>query len=123
MHGICGTRISKRAGLRWLAPENLSEPPYNILKGLRSCRNISLKGVTLRMDSRVLPARAVRGAAPTSQGRLIKKPTLTVEVSGADIVVTLPGTGCRVAYTKSEDNKLIASSFSASRVPEEKRKI
>jgi len=53
----------------------------------------------------------------------IKKPTLTVEVSGADIVVTLPGTGCRVAYTKSEDNKLIASSFSASRVPEEKRKI
>jgi hypothetical protein len=54
---------------------------------------------------------------------LFKKPKLTVEVSGADIVVTLPGTGCRVAYTKSEDNKLIVSSFSASRVPEEKRKI
>jgi hypothetical protein len=52
-----------------------------------------------------------------------KKPNLTVEVSGADLVVTLPGTGCRIAYTKSEDNKLIASSFSASRVPEEKRKI
>src|SRR5262245_27861095 len=48
MHGICGTRISKRAGLRWLAPENLSEPPYNSLKGLRSCRNISLKGGSCR---------------------------------------------------------------------------
>jgi hypothetical protein len=52
-----------------------------------------------------------------------KKPTLTVEVSGTDIVVTLSGTGCRVAYTKSEDNKLIASSFSSSRVSQEKRKI
>jgi hypothetical protein len=53
----------------------------------------------------------------------LKKPTLTVEVSGADIIVRLPGTGCRVAYTKSDDDKLIASSFSSSRIPEQKRKI
>ena len=52
-----------------------------------------------------------------------KKPKLTVEVFGAAIVVTMPGTSCRVVYTKTEDNKLIASTFTASKVPEEKRGI
>ena len=52
-----------------------------------------------------------------------KKPKLTVEVLGADIVVTMPGTSCRVVYTKTEDNKLIASTFSASKVPDEKRTV
>jgi hypothetical protein len=52
-----------------------------------------------------------------------KKPKLTVEVLGEDIVVTMPGTSCRVVYTKSEDNKLIASTFSAPKVPEGERRI
>jgi hypothetical protein len=52
-----------------------------------------------------------------------RKPKLTVEVLGADLVVTMPGTSCRVVYTKTEDNKLVVSTFSASKVPEEKRGI
>ena len=52
-----------------------------------------------------------------------RKPHLTVEVLGADIVVTMPGTSCQVVYTKTDDNKLIASAFSAPKVPEEKRGI
>ena len=52
-----------------------------------------------------------------------RKPKLTVEVLGADIVVTMPGTSCRVVYTKTEDNKLVASTFSASKVPDETRRI
>ena len=52
-----------------------------------------------------------------------RKPHLTVEVLGADIVVTMPGTSCRVVYTKTDDNKLIASTFTASKVPAETRGI
>ena len=48
---------------------------------------------------------------------------MAVEVLGADIVVTLPGTNCRVVYSKTEDNKLVASTFSAPKVPGEKRGI
>ena len=52
-----------------------------------------------------------------------RKPKLTIEVLGADIVVTRPGTSCRVVYTKTEDNKLVASTFSTSKVPDETRRI
>jgi len=52
-----------------------------------------------------------------------RKPHLTVEVLGADIVVTMPGTGCRVVYSKTEANKLVASTFSAPKVPGGKRVI
>ena len=52
-----------------------------------------------------------------------RQPKVAVEVLGADIVVTMPGTSCRVVYTKTEDNKLIASTFSASKVPDEKRGV
>ena len=44
-----------------------------------------------------------------------KKPELAVEVLGEDIVVTLPGTSCRVVYTKGRDNKLVTSTFRHSR--------
>ena len=47
-----------------------------------------------------------------------RRPKLTVEVLGADIVVTLPGTSCRVVYSKTADNKLVASTFSAPKVSE-----
>jgi len=49
-----------------------------------------------------------------------KKPEVAVEVLGGDIVVTLPGTNCRIAYTKTRDNKLIASTFTAPKVSSEK---
>jgi hypothetical protein len=52
-----------------------------------------------------------------------RRPHLTVDVLGADIVVTMPGTSCRVVYTKTEDNKLVASTFSAPKVPGGKRGI
>ena len=52
-----------------------------------------------------------------------RRPKLTVEVLGADIVVTLPGTSCRVVYSKTADNKLVASTFSAPKAPTEKRGI
>lgn len=52
-----------------------------------------------------------------------KKPKVIVDVLGADIVVTMPGTTCRVVYTKTDDNKLIANTFAASKAPDKKRGI
>jgi hypothetical protein len=52
-----------------------------------------------------------------------RKPKLTVEVFRSDILVTMPGTSCRVIYAKTEDNKLVASTFSAPKVSGEKRGI
>ncbi|MFZ2018180.1 MAG: hypothetical protein WAU90_05835 [Methyloceanibacter sp.] len=54
---------------------------------------------------------------------LRKKPELAVEVLGEDIVVSLPGTSCHVVYTKGRDNKLVASTFSAFKVPDINRRI
>ena len=53
----------------------------------------------------------------------LKKPNLTVEVSGADIVVTLP---VRAAESLTPNPRITSLSpvlFSSSRVSEEKRKI
>ena len=52
-----------------------------------------------------------------------KKPELAVEVLGEDIVVSLPGTSCRVVYTKGRDDTLVASTFSAFKVPDINRRI
>jgi len=49
----------------------------------------------------------------------LKKPHLIVEVLGHNIVVAMPGTSYRVVYA-AHHNKLVASTFSASKVPEEK---
>jgi len=54
---------------------------------------------------------------------LFGKPNVAVEHSGADVIVTMPGTSYRVIYTKTDDNKLIASSFSAPKGRDEKRRI
>ena len=55
--------------------------------------------------------------------RLVQKAEVDDRGLGADIVVTLPGTSCRVVYSKTADNKLVASTFSAPKVPTEKRGI
>ena len=51
------------------------------------------------------------------------RPKISVKVSGADIVVTMPGTRFSVVYEKTDDNKLIANSFSAPKAQVEARKI
>ena len=40
-----------------------------------------------------------------------RTPKLTVEVLGADIVVTMPGTSCQVVYTRTEDNRASSPAF------------
>jgi len=52
-----------------------------------------------------------------------RKPTVSVEVLGAEIIVRMPGTRFSVVYEKTDDNQLIASSFSARKPEDEKRKV
>jgi hypothetical protein len=40
---------------------------------------------------------------------LFGKPKLTVELSDAGIIITMPGTGFSVIYVRTGDNKLVAS--------------
>ena len=40
-----------------------------------------------------------------------RRPKVSVLVFGPDIIVTMPGTSFRVIYTKTEDNRLIATDF------------
>ena len=42
---------------------------------------------------------------------------------GPDIIVTMPGTNFRVVYTKTEDNKLVASGFSARKLGNDERQV
>jgi hypothetical protein len=46
---------------------------------------------------------------------LVRGKKVTVEVAGDVLVVTMPGTAFRIAYEKTEDNRLVASSFHARR--------
>jgi hypothetical protein len=50
-----------------------------------------------------------------------REPEIVVEVKGGEILVTMPSTSLSVVYEKTEDNQLIASSFSARK--DEKRKL
>jgi hypothetical protein len=50
-----------------------------------------------------------------------KGPKIVVEVAGSEILVTMPGTSLSVVYEKTDDNQLIANSFSARK--DEKRKL
>jgi hypothetical protein len=52
-----------------------------------------------------------------------RKPKVAVEHTGPDIIVTMPGTGYRIIYTKTEDGKLVAHSFTAPKGQNEKRRI
>jgi hypothetical protein len=45
------------------------------------------------------------------------------QVSGDVLVVTMPGTGFSITYEKTEENRLIASSFHARTHPNETRKV
>jgi hypothetical protein len=50
-----------------------------------------------------------------------KQPKIVVEVKGGEILVTMPGTSLSVVYEKTEDNQLLANSFSARK--DENRKL
>ena len=52
-----------------------------------------------------------------------KRPKISVEVSGGDIIVRMPGTSFSIVYEKTDDNQLIANSFSARKIQDETRKI
>lgn len=54
---------------------------------------------------------------------MVQTPKVTVEHSGADIIVTLPGTSFSVVYVKTANNKLVASAFSSARGLPEKHKM
>ena len=51
------------------------------------------------------------------------RPKISVRVLGPDIIVTMPGTSFRVMYTKTEDNKLVASGFSARKLVNEECQV
>ena len=54
---------------------------------------------------------------------LIRRQKVTVEVGGDVLVVTMPGTGFSITYEKTEENRLMASSFHAGTRPNETRKV
>jgi hypothetical protein len=55
---------------------------------------------------------------------LIRRQKVTVEVDGDILVVTMPGTGFSITYEKTEENRLMASSFHGARQrPNETRKV
>jgi hypothetical protein len=44
---------------------------------------------------------------------LVRRQKVAVEVAGDVIVVTMPGTGFSITYEKTDNNQLVANSFSA----------
>jgi hypothetical protein len=54
---------------------------------------------------------------------LIRRQKVTVEVDGDILVVTMPGTDFSITYEKTEENRLIASSFHARKRPNETHKV
>jgi hypothetical protein len=62
---------------------------------------------------------AIRGS--TMGLHWFRGPKIVVEVSGSEIIVTMPGTSLSVVYEKTDDNQLLANSFSARK--DEHRKV
>jgi len=44
---------------------------------------------------------------------LLRRPKVAVEVAGDVLVVTMPGTTFSITYEKTDENRLVASSFQA----------
>jgi len=47
---------------------------------------------------------------------LVRRQKVAVRVAGDVLVVTMPGTTFSIAYEKTEDNRLVASTFQARKV-------
>jgi hypothetical protein len=54
---------------------------------------------------------------------LVRRQKVAVRVAGDVLVVTMPGTTFSITYEKTEDNRLVASSFRARKGLDETRKI
>jgi hypothetical protein len=54
---------------------------------------------------------------------LLTRPKVAVDVDGDILVVTMPGTRFSITYEKTEENRLVASSFNARKRPNETRKV
>jgi hypothetical protein len=54
---------------------------------------------------------------------LVQETENFVEVSGSEIIVRTPGTSFNVVYEKTDDNQLMANSFSARKGQDEARRI
>ena len=114
MAGMCGTPSSAFAAKlmergKLSAAEALEET-------LRNYTNRASAEALIAVSSWKL---AIRGS--TMGLHWFKGPKIVVEVSGGEILVTMPGTSLSVVYEKTDDNQLIANSFSARK--DEKRKV
>jgi len=54
---------------------------------------------------------------------LVRRQKVAVRVAGDVLVVTMPGTTFSITYEKTEDNRLVASSFRARKALDETRKV
>jgi hypothetical protein len=54
---------------------------------------------------------------------LVRRQKVAVRVAGDVLVVTMPGTTFSITYEKTEENRLIASSFQARKGMDETRKV
>jgi hypothetical protein len=54
---------------------------------------------------------------------LVRRQKVVVRVAGDVLVVTMPGTTFSITYEKTEDNRLVASSFRGQRGLDETRKV
>ena len=53
----------------------------------------------------------------------VKRPKVAVKVAQDVLVVTMPGTTFSITYEKTEENRLVASSFHARKGPDKTRKV
>jgi hypothetical protein len=52
-----------------------------------------------------------------------RRERVAVEVAGDVLVVTMPGTSFSITYEKTDQNRLVATSFHARKAPDEPRRI
>jgi len=54
---------------------------------------------------------------------LIKRQKVAVKVAGDVLVVTMPGTTFSITYEKTDENRLVATSFHTRKAPDEARRV
>jgi hypothetical protein len=54
---------------------------------------------------------------------LVRRQKVAVKVAGEVLVVTMPGTTFSITYEKTDENRLVASSFQARKGLDETRKV
>lgn len=54
---------------------------------------------------------------------LVRRKKVAVRVAGDVLIVTMPGTTFSITYEKTEENRLVASSFHSGKDPDETREV